>query len=116
MLAAVGQCMGGAERKQDGQEAPTAMQARYCEGVSNVTVTGQLQQVNGQTTAVHPCNGTLLIFHRLITTKAWMNFKCIIQVKEARPKKAIYVWVHLYDILRKANIEGQNNRSVVDSS
>lgn len=59
VLAAVGEHMGGTERKKEGQGAPQPCMQDCWKGV-HVTVTGQFQLVNRQTTAVHPSDGMLL--------------------------------------------------------
>ena len=96
MLAAVDQCVSqltavNASRRV--KQPPQSFRQGPCEGVSTVIVTGQLQQVNGQMTAVHSCNGTLLIFNTLTPTKAWMNLKGIM-IHHNNLKSILYIMAH----------------------
>lgn len=93
VLAAVGEYMGGTEREKEGQVAPQPCMQDGWKG-AHVTVTGQFQQVNRQTTAVHLCDGILLgnKKEQTIDTHNRMDEPQIHYVKRKKPDpRATYV-------------------------
>lgn len=68
MLVAVAECTGEQGESSKGRQLPQPCRQDDCDGAPNMTATGELQQVNGQTTAIHSHNGILLGYK-----KEWTN-------------------------------------------
>lgn len=91
MLAAVGECTGGQSESSKGRRLPQPYRQDDCEEAPNMTVTGQLQHMNGQTTTVHPHDVILFAIKRnglLVLTTAQMNLKCIMSNERNQTQRA----------------------------